>query len=197
MNGARLRVVGLDLSLTSTGVSDGTRHFAFRTSSKTVLEERLSHLQTGVVRFAMGTAYGAPRADLAVIEAPSYGSTGPGHDELAGLRIMVRYRIYRLGIPYVMVPPSTLKKYTTGRGSSTKDQMVMAMDALYGHGLAAIPKAHGRYDQTDAFALAAMGYDAMGQPLPLQSSAAEESERNEWDSIAALTGVKWPDPASL
>lgn len=173
----QLRVIGLDLSLTSTGVSDGTRHFAFHTASRTVLEERLSHLQTGIVRFAMGTPYGASRADLAVIEASSFGSSGPGHDELAGLRVLTRYRLYRLGIPYVLVPPATLKKYTTGRGNATKDQMVAAMDALYGHGMASIVKAHGRYDQTDAFALAAMGYDAMGQPLPLAPGVTERPDR--------------------
>lgn len=177
-----LRVVGLDLSLTCTGLSDGLVHEAIRTGPHEVMEARLDRLVRGVVSFVVRLRV----ADLAVIEAPAFSRTGPGHEELAALRCMVRHRLWRLAVPFALVPPTTLKLYTTGHGAASKAAMVDAVDGRHGAALGAVRAAHGRYDMADALALAAMGYDHVGQPLPQRFPAPPPHRKS-------LAAVSWPD----
>ena len=164
---APVRVVGLDMSLTSTGMSDGETHRAVQTSADERLEARLDRLTRAVVQFVLGTADWPREATLAVMEDGVFVRKGTGHEELAALRLMTRTRLWRLDIPVALVRPTTLKAYTTGDGKASKDQMVAAVDERHGTELVKLPKSHGRYDQADALALAAMGYHRVqGQPLP-------------------------------
>ena len=194
MNG-RPRVVGLDLSLTSTGMSDGETNQVVHTAAGQPLEARMDRLVRGVLSFVLmgdrgaGRISSAPNADLVVIEGSSFGSRGPGHEELAALRILVRHRMWRMGVPFALVPPTTLKKYTTGDGRAAKAQMVAAVDERHRAGLAGVKVRDGRYDMADALALAAMGYDYVGHPLP-QHFPAPPPHR------ASLASVQWPEMVS-
>lgn len=173
-----MRCIGLDISLTSTGLSDGTRTEVIQTSPKELIEERMDRITRGIVSFALADK----GADLAVIEWSSYGSHGG--EELAALRYMARVRLWRLHIPVAVVAPATLKKYVTGDGRATKPQMVAAVDSRYGQDFSGVKLAHGRYDMADAFGLAATGYDRSGCPLGGRLAAADRS---------SLDSVTWPD----
>lgn len=192
MNGP-LRVVGLDLSLTSTGVSDGQSVHVFRTFAGEQLEARLDHLTRQCLRFVLSSTQwtdGQPEgksADLVCIEGAAYGAKGDAVDQLAGLRLMVRTRLWRLGVPFAIVSPTGLKAYTTGNGRSSKAQMVAALAERHGLDLKAVKVAHGKYDMADAYALAAMGYAYIRQPLPTTGPPAP---------LASLLAVKWPDAAT-
>lgn len=197
MSARTLRVVGLDLSLTSTGVSDGDTHRVIQTSPHEQLEARLDRLVRGVVSFALAAPSESSRwpmaatADLAVIEGASYGSKGSGVEQLAALRLMVRHRLWRLGIPFALVAPSTLKLYVTGHGRASKPEMVKALDDRHGTALRTVKVKDGRYDMADAMALAAMGCDHVGQPLPeLPDPHRPHPYR------ASLETVTWPDLVS-
>jgi Holliday junction resolvasome RuvABC endonuclease subunit len=192
--GRRARVIGLDISLTSTGVSDGQSAHAIQTSSDDRLEARMDHIVRGVVAFALSPTQWTDTmpqgriADLAVIEAGAFsrGAQSEAAEILSALRFMVRHRLWRLGIPYAMVAPSTLKLYTTGYGKATKQQMVAAVDERHRAGLADVKVKDGRYDRADALALAAMGYDRVAWPLPPHFPAPPPHR----DSLDA---VVWPD----
>ena len=173
----------MDISLTSTGMSDGTRTEVIQTSPKERIEERMDRITRGIVSFALADG----GADLAVIEWSSYGSHGG--EELAALRYMARVRLWRLHIPVAVVAPTTLKAYVTGNGRATKPQMVAAVDDRYMPGFASIKVTHGRDDLADAFGLAAMGYDYVGLPLP--SRVAAPDPRRE-----SLNSVAWPSLVS-
>ncbi|HWN01215.1 MAG TPA: hypothetical protein VNO54_29535, partial [Streptosporangiaceae bacterium] len=111
---------------------------------------------------------------------PSYGHAGQGgHEELAGLRVMVRHWLWRREIPYAVVPPSTLKLFFAGHGGASKATMRAAAEQHYGRTFEGPAAA----DECDAFALAAAGYAWLGFPL------AEIPERH----TAALAGCQWPD----
>lgn len=176
-----LRVVGLDISLTSTGMSDGRRTEVVQTSPKDRIEERMDRITRGVVSFVL--AYGG--ADLAVIEWSSYGSHGG--EELAALRYMALVRLWRLHVPVARVAPSTLKLYVAGQGRASKAQMVAAVDARYGRRFADVKASHGRDDMADAFGLAVMGYAQAGHPIPDEATAPApiSSAKVDWPFLYA------------
>lgn len=188
---SKLRVVGLDLSLTSTGMSDGQSVHAVQTApDQGSLEARMDVILISCMSFV-----GSPTqwtddhpadqmADLVVIEGAAFGARGNAVDQLAGLRMLVRHRLYRMGVPFALVPPTALKAYTTGHGSASKTQMVSALGSRHRVDLKQYKVKDGRYDMADAYALAAMGYAHLGQPLLSFGPPAP---------LKSLLAVKWPE----
>lgn len=176
-----MRVIGLDLSLTSTGIGVW-RGDAF---VDTVRIKPLAHLR-GLERMRWLRAEigswalsGLWTADLAVIEGPSYGNQGTGrqagHHERAGLWWLIVDSLEARGVPVAVAPPATVKKYATGKGNAGKDEMLAAA-------IRRNPEFHGGNDEADAMWLAAMGADHLGHPL----MQVPEAHR------AALKSVAWP-----
>ena len=126
------RVVGLDLSLTSTGMSDGRQHWVTQTAPDHCMEERLHRIVHRARLFVLGTDDWPQEANLVVIEAGAFSrNMQTSHEELAALRLMMRHKLWLLGAPFALVPPSTLKRYTAGHGNATKAQMVSAVAARH------------------------------------------------------------------
>jgi Holliday junction resolvasome RuvABC endonuclease subunit len=176
--------VGLDLSLTSTGMSDGRQQRVTQTAPGHCMEARLDRLVKRARRFVAGTDDWSQEADLVVVEAGAFSrNMQTSHEELAALRHMVRHAVWQLDIPFALVPPSTLKLYTAGHGKATKAQMVRAVAARHGMDLSGVMVKDGRYDMADAFALAAMGYAWANRPL---ATVGPPPPR------ASLMAVPWP-----
>ncbi|UPT41801.1 MULTISPECIES: hypothetical protein [Streptomyces] len=173
---ARPLVIGLDLSLTCTGVAG--EGWADYIRPKTLRgHPRLNHLVDEVTSFIK-------KADLVVIEGPSFGGgVAHRHEDLAGLRVMVRHACWRRSIPYAIVPPSCRALYAAGKGSAPKGQVRDEIVRRYGIELDGV----GRYDMADAYALLAMGLHHLGHQL------AEVPEKN----ATGLTGCQWPDTEGL
>ncbi|MEV0382856.1 hypothetical protein [Nonomuraea sp. NPDC050643] len=179
-----LRVIGLDLSLTSTGV-------AFSDGSTCCIKTKTAdgdHRLT-VIRSTVALAVGgpelmgsptAPPPTLVLIEdlpthAKSAGITGMVHG-------VVRQLLNEAGIPYARVVPSTLKKYATGSGGADKTAMALAAFKRAGREFADDKGG----DQCDAWWLRAMGLDMLGHPVVRLPAAQRES----------LTKVAWPAVAA-
>jgi Holliday junction resolvasome RuvABC endonuclease subunit len=166
-----LVVIALDLSLTCTGVAGVGWTDYIRTKLRG--DERLAYLESEIASFIRC-------ADLVAMEGPSYGHSGPKfHEDLAGLRVLVRRYCHRHKLPYAVVPPSSLKLYTAGRGNATKGEVRSAIADRYG----VHTEGAGRYDMADAYGALAAANDWLGQPL------ATVPERNR----RALDGCQWPD----
>ncbi|MFE9448358.1 hypothetical protein [Streptomyces sp. NPDC006739] len=166
-----LMVIGLDLSLTCTGVAGVGWTDRIRTKLRG--DERLAYLENEIVSFIRS-------ADLVVMEGPSYGHSGPRfHEDNAGLRVLVRRYCHRHQLPYAVVPPSNLKLYTAGRGNATKGEVRSSVADRYG----VHTENPGRYDQADAYGALAAASDWLGQPL------ATVPDKNR----TALAGCQWPD----
>lgn len=183
MNG--YRVVGMDLSITSAGMSDGREQQVTQTAPDRCLEHRLDRIVTRARRFAMGTADWPKEADLVVIEAGAFsrGAQSAAAEQLSALRLMVRHAMWQLDIPFAMVSPTTLKLYTAGYGKATKQQMVQAVATRHLLDLSGVMVKDGRYDMADAFALAAMGYAWANKPLTTMGPPPPR---------ASLMSVPWP-----
>lgn len=167
------RVIGLDLSITATGIAlvDGE---TFTVAGKASEGDRRLATIALTVRSHTWHDDRGPLADLVVIEDL------PVHAHAAGITAMVhgaaRLALLGAGIPYVLVPPATLKKYATGKGNA--DKTAMAIAAL---------KRTGREftddNQCDAWWLRAAGLQALGHPVVDVPQS----------QIEALAKVTWPN----
>lgn len=179
-------VIGLDLSLTSTGmaeVKDGVveNYQRVRSSGKkgaTVRQtaERLRHIVDSVVTWIEGDD-----TDLVVIEAPSFGSTTGSQHERGGLWWMVAEELVAEGHTIATVSPQGRAKYATGRGNAKKDEVEAAVRARYE---LACGWPLGKCDDiADAVVLAAMGSRWIGYPI---------DEGLSDKQLAAIDGASWP-----
>lgn len=169
------RALGLDLSLTSTGVASS---LGWCTRIRPGGPGSPNRNMCGVerLRYIVGKVKAlAVDYDLAVIEGPSYGSKGGKEHERGGLWWMVRDIVDRAGIPVAVVPPTTLKLYATGSGKAKKTDMITAAVTRY-------PLADVRTDdEADALHLADMGAAWLDVRLGLSDT-----------QVRAMRGVPWP-----
>lgn len=174
-----LHVLGLDLSLTSTGIAlpDGTTR-RVTTNAADTLEIRLDRIVSGVGE-AYWTEHGLPGVELVVIEdlpknARAAGMTGPVHGA-------VRWWLHGVEATIVTVPAANVKKYATGSGNAPKTDLALA--ALKRAGL---EFDRNRDDECDAWWLRAMALDAYGQPLfDMPASHRGALEKISWPVLAA------------
>lgn len=96
-----------------------------------------------------------PRPELVLIEGYDLHPRGiTSAHRLAELGGVVRLRLFELGVPYLEIPPASLKRFSTGNGNAPKEKMVDAARALGGR-----PANH---DEADAFLLRQLGRVAYG-----------------------------------
>lgn len=170
-----ITVLGLDLSLTATGAAGnagGGWATTIKPPTKLRGHERMGHLVSEIFEKYLDGV------DVVAVEGPSYGSQSgqAGHHERAGLWWIVTYRLWQRFTPTVVIPPSSLKKYATGKGNAGKDEMLSAcvrrFDAFTGDNNAA-----------DATWLVAATADHFGAPMIAMPAA----------NRAALDAIVWPD----
>lgn len=92
-----------------------------------------------------------------VIEGYTFGTTHSAHvlGELGGV---IRAGLHDRHIPWIDIPPGTLKKYATGSGRALKPDMVDAAREQLGYTGAS-------HDAADALWLRAIGLDLLGKPI--------------------------------
>lgn len=72
------------------------------------------------------------RNDVICIEGFSYASRGRGMDFQFGLGHYVRNTLYKNGVDYTIVAPSQVKKFATGKGNASKDNMILPIYKNWG-----------------------------------------------------------------
>jgi hypothetical protein len=173
------KVVGLDLSITATGIADTDGHTRTVGGPSKLGDQRLPVILDAVIDTLYEDGANSWRHHpLFVIEDL------PTHAHGAGVTALVhgavRCHLQRTGDPYVLVPPASLKKYATGKGNAGKPDMAVALYKRTGLEL-------GDDNQVDAWWLRAMGLDHLGHPavdLPA-------------DQRAALDRITWPRASQL
>jgi Holliday junction resolvasome RuvABC endonuclease subunit len=171
------RVLGIDLSLTGTGLAAtepngiGVRTITTKKYGPALEDQwqRLLYIDAEIHR----AVDAAP--DLVLIEGPSYGSTGTGTWDRAGLWWLVVNGFLREDIPVAVVPPALVKKYATGKGNASKAAICSTAAKRY-------ERVFATDDEADAFVLCAMGLDHLGHPLVMLPQLNRD----------ALAKVQWP-----
>lgn len=166
-----LRVLGLDLSLTSTGVAlpNGTT-YRIKTHAKEG-DRRLLRIRDRITR---DLDWAQPH--VAVVEDLPRHAMGAG--VTAMVHGVVRAALCERDIPFALVVPATLKAYACDNGRADKAEMTAA--AYLAAGVEFVDDKGG--DQADAWWLRAAGHDHYGAPL-FSLPAAQR---------ARLTKVDWP-----
>jgi Holliday junction resolvasome RuvABC endonuclease subunit len=163
-------VIGLDLSLTATGIAINDVATTHRTAKLTGTR-RLREIRDNIILTCIEQQ---PR--LVVIEGPSYGSKGGHEHERGGLWWMVAEALDFRSVPYAVVAPAALKKYATGKGDANKSAMIVATCRRF-------PGFAEDDNAADALWLAAMGSDWLGEPMVTMPAV----------NRAALEKVAWPE----
>lgn len=163
-------IIGLDLSLTSTGVAFADTQVSLRTAHKgpqrlheiwILLEKTICEINNPLV----------------VIEGYSYSSRNSQSHSIGELGGVIRVELWRRDIPYVVVAPTARAKFATGRGNASKMEVMSAVSAKTG----IIWSGSGADDMCDAWILQEMGLTAFGTP------------RFEWSkvSVDVVSAVDW------
>lgn len=144
------RVMGLDLSITATGVAlpDGTvttLRFGADLGDRRLLS--IHHHLYDAIAF--------DHLDLVVIEDLPVNARAGG--VIGMVHGVVRRLLLEHGAPYLLVPPATLKTYATGKGNSDKPDMRMSL-----YQRAALDLRDN--NQVDAVWLRLLGLDHLGHP---------------------------------
>jgi crossover junction endodeoxyribonuclease RuvC len=179
-----VRVIGLDLSLTATGVAiiagiDG--HLASETTtlrsspSGTGLaarERRADAIAAAVEMHIAGAA-------MVVVEGPSLGSRDGHVWDRAGLwwHVVRRCMTYA---PVVEIPPATVKRWATGKGNADKATVAASLARLW-------PDVEPANDnEFDALALATIGAQRLGLPVPSRAHHADALAKVDWPPVPTV-----------
>lgn len=143
-------VVGIDPSLTSTGIAYGSGPLLQTLKPPKGLDgvERLVWIRDEVPYMLEDS--------IVVLEGYAYGAKHQAHQigELGGV---LRVALYEQGVPTYIVPPTKLKMFATGKGNASKD--VVGYEAVSRFGISP-----GDNNQADALWLWEIGNHLLGTP---------------------------------
>lgn len=161
-------IIGVDLSLTATGMCASGGPSTISPPKGMTGMERLNWLQA-VIRGCILSPEETEeehRQTLVVFEGLSYGSNDPSAQERAGLAYLLRHALYTRGVPYLLVPPTTLKKFVTGKGNAEKSLMLLEVYKRFGVSAA-------NDNEADAVGLYYIGMAYAGQREPTTDAQRE------------------------
>lgn len=172
-----MKFVGLDLSLTATGLCDwagDTHTLSSPLSGMERIRDLMDQVQRQVLHFddvGWETA-----ADLVVIEDYAFSRGGHAHEagELGG---SIKNMLIDYSLPYVLVSPSAVKKFATNEGNANKIKMAVAA--------AKLGREFGDDNQCDAWWLHEMALYRYSQA---STTAPKTAYRDE-----VVSKITWPE----
>ena len=190
------RVIGIDPALSRTGIAvieyaansclAQTWVVATETPAESTVEEDYRRICLVASRVA---AVMPKQATLAVIEAPALDAEWGNSWDRAAVWWWIVGTLLQRNVPVAKVAPLTLKKWATGTGGTprkpvTKGRIVHAMHGLW----PGVPATSSelRHHECDALALATIGAQHLGWPVPVR--------KHHGDAHAV---IKWPTADKL
>lgn len=145
-------VIGLDLSLTSTGVAVGSRTLVIASKFKGV--QRLDDVENQILKI-----FQAVWPPIVVLEGYSFASRNSQAHSIGELGGVIKMMCHDHGIPVAISPPTCRAKFATGRGNASKAEVMSAVSARTG----IVWSGKGAEDQCDAWILQEMGLARLGE----------------------------------
>lgn len=203
-----MRVIGLDISLSSTGFADvtnlgcppdvgaryglSTRAIATKpVNDAPTLRQRYERARDVEDQITSLVFDGGQIPTLVAVEQPAYGAKfGDPHDR-SGLWWGINDRLMHNGLIVIEVNPVHVKQYATGSGATngankvTKGMVVKAVNGRYDVGPIALTTKDN--DRADAIVLAAIAARLLGHPIDPHIPA---------PNLRALTKIRLPEGMS-
>lgn len=142
-----MSVLAIDASLTSTGVA--YRRDAVVTKA-IQCKTRVAPIRLAYIRDAVSKALDEVSPELVVLEGYAMGIRSGRLFDIGELGGVLKLCIWERGLPLLVIPPTNLKKFTTGKGNAKKPDMAAALYAQDG-------VKFRTDDEADAYALLLMG----------------------------------------
>ncbi|NKY60389.1 hypothetical protein [Nocardia flavorosea] len=155
-------VVGLDLSLTSTGIAAWDARGDIRTHrirSKGAKTDTWRQRRARINRLADQVTDSISFDAFVLVEAPAYGSSTGSVWDRAGLWWRVVDTLHDIGCTVLPIEPTVLKRFATGKGNADKDAVLAAVVRRY------LDIEVTGNDVADAVALLDIGMHLIGRPL--------------------------------
>jgi len=146
------KLMGLDLSLTSTGVSVNGETFSIKPKTRGI--ERLIEISDKITNFAVNS-----RPIAVIIEGYSFGSKFSRAHSLGELGGVVKVDLHRAGFSTVEIPPKCRAKFATGNGNANKQDVLLSLKAQFPE------RFYDGYgdDECDAWVLEQMAYAKLNE----------------------------------
>lgn len=150
-------VIGIDQSLTSTGVvviEDGVPkpidYKVINTTKDQTIQQRIWYITTQIHLIAHKY-----KPILINVEGLSFASSGNATRDLAGLYYSLTTVLpFSFGYNVQTITPNQVKKFATGKGRADKKEMWEALPDHIKEAFSLVKKTKGLYDVTDAYWLA-------------------------------------------
>lgn len=165
-----MNIAGLDLSLTATGIATADGVDTIKTNERGV--RRLFWLRRQILK---AITESTTPVDAVALEGYSYASQHSHAHSTGELGGVIRLGLWEAGIRYIVVPPKSMKKFATGKGNASKDQVLVSAVLRFGREFA-------DNNQADALWLRAMAHQRYGEPIVDVPQS----------HLVALDGVVWP-----
>jgi len=165
-----MKLLGLDLSLTSSGFSLDGATSVYKPSSRG--PQRLSEVSAFVLEQCL-----ANDVSCVILEGYSFASRNSQAHSIGELGGCVRMTLWKNGIPYIEVPPTSRAKFATGKGNAGKTEVISAISSKTGK----LFSGSGADDECDAWVLEQMGLAKMNKSVYSWTK----------DQLSALEKVDW------
>lgn len=165
-----MKLLGLDLSLTSSGYSLNGNTGIITTKAKG--PERLSIVNKTVLQLCLDEFI-----DCVVMEGYSFASRNSQAHSIGELGGCIRMTLWECGIPYIEVPPTSRAKFATGKGNAGKTEVISAISSKTGK----LFSGAGADDECDAWVLEQMGLAKINKSVYSWTK----------DQLSALEKIDW------
>jgi Holliday junction resolvasome RuvABC endonuclease subunit len=146
------KILGLDLSLTSTGYCHNGESDVIRVKTKG--DERLRDISCALQEIRKKLDI-----DLVIIEGYSFASMFSRAHAIGELGGVVRLDLFNEKVPYIVIPPTCRAKFATGKGNSKKADVMHAISEMTGINW----DGAGGDDRCDAWILEEMALTKLGR----------------------------------
>ena len=165
-----MKLLGLDLSLTSTG-------YCFDGESGVIATGLLGTERLEAVKDDISNLLLANKIDCVLLEGYSFASRSGQAFSIGELGGVIRLLIHNLGIKLIEIPPTCRAKFATGKGNASKNEVISAISARTG----IVWGNPGADDKCDAWILEEMGLARLGK------------QRYSWPDVnmSALEKIDW------
>lgn len=184
-----MKIMGVDLSVTCTGVAYPD------TSVQALKPKRKGDARLKEIANFLEDAVQTSGAELVVIEGLGGRYLGEASRVIPMLHGAVRLTLMEIKVPYMLLSPSSLKKFATGNGSADKTGMALAA-------LKRLGREYATSDECDADWLRIAGRMAygLGEYVPRWNADKPEGLRMPQENLKALRWsitkrepIVWPE----